>query len=203
MRVLSVWWLKLIIFVVVYVAAFMMSVFVGLLIRYSIILAYTVFLLAYDNCMTDNWGWVHLYLTILWNRFRQNKATTLKMMLFYVISTVGMYGIFAFGSYCIIKKILYTALSFPNEEYTDFYFKTFFFVELYHFIFCRSRTTLRYFPPLSIMINCTIITLTTISGYINVMMLLNLNLTLQMALFVFFLLVEQNIQNEGAKGLGG
>ena len=181
-------------FAVAYVIAFMMSVFVGLLIRYCIILAYSIFLIVYDKCSTDNWGWVHLYLSILWNRFKQNKASTIKMLVFYIGSTIGMYGIFAFGSYCIIKKIIYTSMSFPNEDYTDFYFKTFFFVELFYFVFCRSRTSLRFFPPLSLLINCTIITLLTVNGYMSVMMLLNLNLTLQMTLFVFFLLVEQNIQ---------
>ena len=179
----------------VYASSWLMSIFVGLLIRYCIILAYTIFLIIYDKCATDSWGWVHLYLTILWTRFRQKKAATLKMFILYVMSNVGMYAIFAFGSYCIIKKIIYTFFSFPNEDYTDFYFKIIFFVELFHFIFCRSRTTLRYFPPLAVLINCTTITLTTINGYNNVMMLLNINLTLQMILFVFFLLVEQHIQN--------
>lgn len=93
----------------------MFSMFVGLFLRYVLFLMCTVFLLASDRCMGDGWGWVHIYLSILWARFRQNKASTLKLLLFYVLSTVGMYGVFAFGSYCIIRKILFPLLvAFPN-----------------------------------------------------------------------------------------
>jgi hypothetical protein len=49
-------------------------------------------------------------------------------MIHYVIATLGMYGIFAFGSYCIIRKILYPLLVVPTESYTDFFFKTVFFM---------------------------------------------------------------------------
>jgi hypothetical protein len=45
--------------------------------------------------------------------------------------------------------------------------------------------------------------LISVRVYENVMMLLNLNFTIQLMLFVLFLWVEQGIQNEGEKGMVG
>ena len=64
--------------------------------------------------MTESWGWTHIYLSILGNRWKQNKITTFKFIVFYVIATLGMYFLFAFGSYCIIKKILWTMVALPT-----------------------------------------------------------------------------------------
>jgi hypothetical protein len=110
------------------IVLFLFSVFVGLFIRYTLFFVYSIFLLAYDRCMSEGWGWTHLYLAILWNRFKDNKASTLKFLVFYVLATLGSYGLFAFGSYCIIKKILYSFVALPIESYTDFFFKTIFFI---------------------------------------------------------------------------
>ena len=45
--------------------------------------------------------------------------------------------------------------------------------------------------------------ITALNGFKNVMMIMNLNFTLQLILFTIFLLVEQSIQDEGSKGLIG
>ena len=167
------------------------SIFVGLLIRYSIITGYTVFLIVYHKWMNESWGWVHMYLNILGNRMRVNSGTTLKFMVFYVIANVGMYAIFAFGSYCIVKMILFSMISLPSDRYVDFFFKTVFFSELFLFIFCRSRTSLRYFPLLSFMFTFVTMVLTALNVYQNVMIMLNINFSLQLILFTCFLIVEQ------------
>lgn len=100
----------------------------GLFIRYTVFFTYTAFLIFYDKCMRESWGWVHLYLGILYNRFRQNGVGSLKMFVFYVISNLGMNALLAFGSYCIIRRIIYPLLPFPIDSYNDFFFKTIFCV---------------------------------------------------------------------------
>ena len=124
-------------------------------------------------------------------------------MIFYVVSTLGMYALLAFGSYCIIRRIFYSIAPFPIDPYTDFFFKTVFIVEVFLFVFCRSRVTLRFFPILSLIISHVFMIIMALNIYKNVMILLNLYFTLQLILFTVFLLIEQAIQNEGEKGLTG
>lgn len=49
-------------------------------------------------------------------------------MVFYVFANLGMNGLLAFGSYCIIKRLLYPLVPVPTDLYTDFLLKCFFFV---------------------------------------------------------------------------
>ncbi len=181
----------------------MFSLFVGLLVRYTLITIYTAFLLVYDRCMAESWGWVHQYLAILFNRLRQNYFSTLKFMVFYIFANLGMNGLLAFGSYCIIKRLLYPLVPVPTDLYTDFLLKCFFFVELFLYVFCRSRTSLRFFPIFSFISTFLTLTVISIQEYGNTMMLLNLNFTFQMIFFTVFLLIEQAIQFENEKGLIG
>jgi hypothetical protein len=180
-----------------------MSIFIGLFIRYLLIFSFSVFLIAYDKCFRESWGWIHQYLVILYLRFTHNKLSTIKMIVFFVFSTLGMYGLLTFGTYCIIKKIIYPLTPFPVESYTEFYIKTFFVVELFHYVICRSRTSLRYFPIFSFIVNYFIIVMCSLRFYGNMLILLNINLTLQLALFITFIMIEKSIQEENDKGLMG
>lgn len=94
------------------VILYLVNMFVGLGIRYSLFLLYTIFLLAYDRCMAESWGWVHQNLSILYSRLRHNRGATLKFLLFYIIANIGMYGLLTLGSYCIIKKLYYPLMPF-------------------------------------------------------------------------------------------
>jgi hypothetical protein len=111
-----------------YILLLGLSIFIGLFIRYTLIFAYTVFLISFDKCMRDSWGWVHQYLIILYNRFKQNKLTTIKFFIFYVISNIGMYALLAAGSYFILKILLLQMIPFLIPAYTYFFGKTIFFV---------------------------------------------------------------------------
>lgn len=46
------------------------SVFTGLLIRYTIISVFTLYLSVYDKYMNHNGGWMHLYLVLIYKRFQ-------------------------------------------------------------------------------------------------------------------------------------
>ena len=124
-------------------------------------------------------------------------------MIFYILSNLGMYALLAFGSFLIVKRLFYPLIPLRNDSYKDFYFKTIFFVELFLYLFCRSRTSIKFFPLLSFTINYLVLTIIALKAYGSNLLLLNLNFTLQMILFTVFLLVEQAIQRESEKGLIG
>ena len=168
---------------------YLLSIFVGLFIRYTLIFIYTAFLMFYDKCMRESWGWVHLYLSILYNRYRQNGVATLKMFVFYVLANLGMNFLLAFGSYCIIRRIIYPLFPFPVDSYSDFYFKIIFCVELFVLVFCRSRTALRFFPIMSFIVSYSTLLLISLKIFGNLITMLNLCLTLQLALFALFMLI--------------
>jgi len=171
-------------FIVVFI-----SIFIGLFIRYLLIFSFSVFLIAYDKCFRESWGWIHQYLVIFYLRFSQNRLSTIKMMVFFIFSTLGMYGLLTFGTYCIIKKIIYPIVPLLTESYTEFYIKTFFIVELFHYVMCRSRTILRYFPIFSFLVNYLIITICSLRLYGNILILININLTFQLLFFTIFILI--------------
>lgn len=106
------------------------NIFIGLFLRYIIIFSYTIFLVIYDKCLRERWGWVHQYLVILYQRFQQNRLATLKMIVFLVISQIGMPCILAFGAYCILKVLFLPLLSYLLHfgDYVIFYLKTLFFI---------------------------------------------------------------------------
>lgn len=86
------------------------SMLIGLIVRYVIIMFFTIFLMISDRCLRDGWGWTHQYLLILYNRYRNSPLSTFKMMVFYMASNVGIYAFFIFGSYCIIRKLIYPVI---------------------------------------------------------------------------------------------
>lgn len=180
---------------------YLLSIFVGLLIRYTLFTFYTVFLLIYDRCMTESWGWVHQYLLILYARLRQNYWATVKFLVFYFFSNIGMNGLLAFGSYCVIKKLFYPMLPLPIDSYSTFLFKSLFFVELFLYMCCRSRVALRFFPLFSIVSTFLSLTFIAVQEYGSIMMILNIHLTFQLIFFTIFLLIEQIIQADNEKGL--
>lgn len=188
-KLLSMFLLKFIFAISMLILMYFLSIFVGLLIRYSLFLVYTAFLLVYDKCMSEGWGWVHQYLSILYTRFRVNKLTTLKFIIFYVLANVGMHGLLSFGCYCILKKLLYPVIPLPVEMYNDFFLKIIFFIELFLFLFCRSRTSLRFFPILSFTVCYIFMIIIAIKAYGNTMLLLNLCFSLQLLLFAGFILI--------------
>ena len=120
--------LKVIVMIGMALLLYSFAMFVGLFLRYSIVLVYTVFLLGYYRCSHDGWGWIYQYLSLLCQRFRLNTVTTFKFMLFYVLANVGMYGLLALGAYEVLRKIFYPILPFPTQMYNTFFFKTIFLV---------------------------------------------------------------------------
>lgn len=89
---------------------FAASVFTGLLIRYTIISAFTLYLSVYDRYMSHNGGWVHLYLVLIYKRFQEGRINALKTLIFFIASQIGVSLLLAFGAYCILTKLIMTSM---------------------------------------------------------------------------------------------
>jgi hypothetical protein len=85
------------------------NIFTGLLIRYSIILVFTIYLAAYNQSV-NNVGWMYSYLAMINTRLQNGRLETLKIMVFYLFSSIGMPLILAFGAYCVLAKLIMPSL---------------------------------------------------------------------------------------------
>jgi hypothetical protein len=107
-------------------------------------------------------------------------------MFFYIIANIGMPVLLAFGAYCILVKLVAPALPLLIDEYAFFVMKMFFFIEIFHYVFCRSRTTIKFFPIFSFIPTIAILTICGLKNSPFMMMMLNLNMTFQIINFLFF-----------------
>jgi hypothetical protein len=164
------------------------SIFVGLLVRYMIFLALTIWLTIWDRCAEEGWGWLHQYFTILYQRYR-HRSGTFKILAFYIFSNIGMMCILGLGAYLILTKLLVPSIPLLIERYIFFFLKTMFFIELFFYLFCRTRITLRFFPIISFCFTFTTLALCGLKKSPCILLYLNLNATFQLITCLFFLLV--------------
>jgi hypothetical protein len=176
------------------------SVFMGLLVRYAFIAVYTVILVSCDRCLGDR-GWARQFLNLLCLRYRSGRAGTLKMMVFYMGASVGVAVMLAFGAYCILIKLVQPALPLLIDEYGGFFLDTLLVIEVFHYVMSRSRTATRFFPILSFALSFATLFLCSLKRIPCVLMLLNLNITLHLIIFLLFALLEKAIiENDGLDG---
>lgn len=124
-------------------------------------------------------------------------------MLFYIVSNLMMPLLLALGAYCTLFKLIMPSIPLLVEEEAVFFFKTMFFIEIFHYLFSRSRTTIKFFPIFSFICNFTIITIACLKNRPITIMLLNLNVSLQIISFIVFMLIEKLIVEQNEKGLEG
>jgi hypothetical protein len=103
------------------------SIFVGLLIRYTIFLALTIWLSIWDRFAEQGWGWLHQYFAILYQRYR-HRSGTFKILVFYIFSNIGMMFVLGLGAYLIIIKLLVPSIPLLIERYIFFFLKSIFFI---------------------------------------------------------------------------
>lgn len=193
--------LKLFYCLAIFIGLYVGSLFVGLLLRYILISLLSLFLLVCDRCAGESWGWVHQHLRLLAARYQEQPLSTIKMGLLYCASTLGTYALITFGLYCVLTRIIFSLLLLEPTLFTQFAFKCLFLVETFHYVCCRSRTTLRFFPLLSFLVNYLTLVLGVVYRYSWGVQMLNLNLTIQLILFVVFLMVEKYVVEGHQKGL--
>jgi len=109
------------------VLSILSSIFVGLLVRYMIFIALTIWLAVWDRCAQEGWGWLHQYFSILYQRYR-HRAGTFKILVFYIFSNIGMMCILGLGAYLILTKLLVPSIPLLIERYIYFFLKTVFFI---------------------------------------------------------------------------
>lgn len=78
----------------------------GLLLRFLLQSLVSVFLLFSECFFTNPWGWLHQHITILLNRFKEHKTTTIKFMVFFILAFLGMQFLLTLGADFIIEKTL-------------------------------------------------------------------------------------------------
>lgn len=113
-------------------------------------------------------------------------------MVFYVVANVFMPLLLALGAYAVLVKIIYPIIPL-TEVYLNFFVKTIFSIELFHYIFSRSRTTIKFFPLISFIFNFGTLLICSLNKHSNRMMLLNINMTIHIILFIVFILIEKAI----------
>lgn len=160
-----------------------------------IFLALTIWLAVWDRCAEEGWGWLHQYLSILYQRYR-HRSGTFKIIVFYMFSNIGMMCILGLGAYLILGKLLVPSIPLLVERYIYFFLKTMFFVQLFFYLFARTRTTLRFFPNISFCFTFTTIAVCGLKKSPCILLYLNLNATFQLITCLLFLLVEKMIQSE-------
>lgn len=120
------------------------------------------------------------------------------MTVTYILASIGGPSLLAFGSYCILAKLILPFLPLLMEEYAKLFLKALFVVEMYHYLMSRSRTTTKFFPLLSFMLSFTMMFVSIFTSSPCLMMLLNIYLSLHILLFVSFILIEQAITGQGS-----
>jgi hypothetical protein len=110
-------------------------------------------------------------------------------MLFFIIANVGLSLLLAFGAYCILLKMVIPALPLLIDVYAVFFINTLLVIEIFHFVMSRTRTAIKFFPILSFMISFTSIFVCSLKRFAGILMILNLNFTLHIILFLTFILI--------------
>jgi hypothetical protein len=177
------------------------SVFMGLLLRYSVIALHTAYLILCDRCISEDQGWARQFLSMLYRRYRQGRLGSIKMIFFYAAANIGLPVLLAFGAYCILDKLVIPMLPLLIDDYAVFFLEGQLAIEVFHYVMVRSRTATRFFPILSFVLSFALLLFCGISRAPSMLMLLNLHLTIQMLLFVAFSLIEKAIYEDA--GLGG
>lgn len=77
-------------------------------------------------------------------------------------------------------------MTFSENYYSEMLLKNFFVIELFYYVLCRSRVTLKYFPLLSMQISLLILFLNGKFYCYNVTWLINLHLLIHILLMFVF-----------------
>lgn len=86
-------------------------------------------------------------------------------------------------------------MTFSENYYSEMLLKNFFLIEMFYFVCCRSRLSLRYFPLYSLNISVLILFLNSKFYCQNICWLANLHLWLHLILMCIFAAFENYIGN--------
>ena len=142
-------------------------------------------------------GWLHRYIAMAKNSANGRSRTSLIIKL--GIAILGMYILFAIGFYLMVFM---TEIAFkqyflpPNMQYAENLIRTFIIIETMHYLFFRSRTSLRFFWIFSFCANIIIFQITASYQFYATFYFINLHLLLQLFLIFSFLFLEKMIMDD-------
>jgi hypothetical protein len=178
---------------------YMISALIGLLVRYAFFWITTLYLFLGGCLISRQWGWVHKYYNLIINRNREDEHVSLlssgKMVLFFTLAMIGILTIFMLGSRYIIENLFIYSMPFSENYYSDMLLKNFFVIELFYFVCCRSRLSLKFFPLLSLQISLLILFLNNKLYCYNISWLANLHMWVHLLLMCLFAVFENYIGN--------
>jgi hypothetical protein len=111
------------------------------------------------------------------------------------MALLGSLTVFTFGLKYILTNIVIFTISFSEMYYAEMLLKNYFIIEMFYFIFCRSRTTLKYFPLYSLALTMLILFANERFYCYHISWLMNMHLMAHMLLMSVFIGVENYIGN--------
>lgn len=140
--------------------------------------------------VTKQWGWVHKYFNLVRNRVNLGDNTSslssFKIMGYFTFALLGIMAIFTIGSRYVMENLYIYGMSFNYVYYSEMILKNFFFIELFHYICCRSRLSIKYFPIFSLYISLFVLSMSWKYYYYNIVWLINLHIWSHLLLISVF-----------------
>lgn len=171
---------------------------IGMCVRYAVVFVGSVL------GMCGNWskkmGWVGRFMGMYRGKRDERSRQNLKIMVQIGVAFVCMYGLMAFIGYLLsetVGMIISATEMVPNHTYySNRVLATFFVIEIYHYIFFRTRTTLQFFYKFSYVFTMTIMMITSYHPYFLTSFFINLHLLFHIFLIICFLILEKVISEE-------
>lgn len=176
------------------------SGFMGLFVKYSFIFLLglieiiEILLFAKKSPKKTGDGFIKSYVYMMLNGHSNNYRLAIQI----AITILSIPFLFSCVFYLIIKFICQGGfLSFFHlEPHEQTFFFTIFIIEATHFIFLRSRISLKFFSYLSLAVNTTILFCISKYPFYLSAFWMNMNLLLQLLLVVGFMMIEKLIQEQ-------
>lgn len=117
------------------------------------------------------------------------------MSIHLTIAMIATYLIMTLGVKHIIDTIWIHSLVFSDIYYSQMFIKNMFLVELFYFVSCRSRTSIRFYPIFSLLITILIVFTNSKCFFCNTSWLINLHMWVHLLLFFGFAVIENLVGN--------
>lgn len=168
-------------------------VFLGTFVRYLTISLLTILSIIIGKSFVGYAGWVSRYVNMIKQRDGENwlKRGILKIQI--CISITGMYIIYTIMSYILLKNLITIFGVFQyiplNPLYDTKIMRNLLIIEIFHYFFCRSRTSLNFFPQFSALSSVSIMIFITKNHYYMTFSFLNIHLLINIVLILVFMLI--------------
>lgn len=168
-------------------------IFVGIFVRYFIISLLTVLAIIIGKRFVGYAGWVSRYINLIKRGEGESwfKRGGLKFQI--GLGIVGMNVLYTIMAYFLFVNFEMVLASFDfipaNPKYLNKALISFLMIEFFHYIFCRSRTSLKFFPQFSMLSTIFIIIHVSYNHYKMTLSYLNTHFLFNILLMLVFMLI--------------